>query len=206
MKDRAYTMTFALIMGVACALLLTGVGEFTKPYAKANAEAEKVRNILGVLGISYAPDAGAEALVKVFEKSVREESLGDLATFVYAHDGERKAVAVPFAGPGLWGPVEGFLSLAPDMRKIKGVTFHKQEETPGLGGEIASQKFRGQFSGKALQDAAGRAGIRITKPGQAKADNEIDGISGATMTCDKVQAMLNKAIVIIVKERDKHEQ
>jgi len=31
--------------------------------------------------------------------------------------------------------------------------------------------------------------------------NKVDGISGATMTCDKVQEMLNEAIKSIVEEK-----
>ncbi|MHC4602689.1 MAG: FMN-binding protein [Planctomycetota bacterium] len=42
----------------------------------------------------------------------------------------------------------------------------------------------------------------ICKPGTAKEQNEIDGITSATMTCDKVQAMLNMAIRKVLKEKE----
>ena len=117
-----------------------------------------------------------------------------------------RAVAVPFAGPGLWGPVEGFLALESDMRTIRGITFHKQEETPGLGGEIASASFTRQFEGKSIVDESGRPGIRILRAGAAppesKGANEVDGITGATTTCEKVQAMLNEIIARIARARD----
>ena len=64
-------------------------------------------------------------------------------------------MAVPFSGSGVWGPIEGVLALEPDMQTIRGVRFYKQEETPGLGGEIASDWFQAQFKGKTLVSAAG---------------------------------------------------
>ena len=87
------------------------------------------------------------------------------------------------------------------MLTIAGITFHKQEETPGLGGEIASQEFRGRFKGKRIVSGEGDPGITI-KVGSNQDDNEVDGITGATMTCDKVQKMLNKVIMEIVKEQN----
>ena len=68
-----------------------------------------------------------------------------------------------------------------------------------MGGEIASQWFLNQFKGKRLEDRAGNPGIRIRRAGAAGL-NEVDGITGATMTCEKVEAMLNTVIERIVEE------
>jgi Na+-transporting NADH:ubiquinone oxidoreductase subunit C len=99
----------------------------------------------------------------------------------------------------LWGPVEGFLCFEEDMRTISAVSFYKHEETPGLGGEISSAGFTGQFEGLAAVSADGRPGIAIVGDG-ASAPNEVDAISGATMTSDKVQDMLNRVIAEVVGE------
>ncbi len=128
MKDSAYTLVYALVLGIVCSVLLTGAGQFAKPYREANEKADKVRNILQVLGVPVPKGASTQEL----EKAVQERTLGDLT--VYTAGGAGGAVAVPFAGPGLWGPIEGLLALEPDMRTIRGITFNKQEETPGLGG------------------------------------------------------------------------
>jgi Na+-transporting NADH:ubiquinone oxidoreductase subunit C len=84
------------------------------------------------------------------------------------------------------------------MRTIKGVTFYEQEETPGLGGDIVTEGFRNLFIGKSITDKAGKAGIEI-KAGGGKLENGVDAISGATMTCDKVEDMINEAVVKIVE-------
>ena len=145
--------------------------------------------------------ASSKVLLAIFEKDVRAEERGPLECHVYTVDGAPRSIAVPFSGPGLWGPIKGFLSLAPDMRTIRGVTFHEQEETPGLGGEIASNWFRNQFRDKKIVSDQGAPGLRIVRGRKAAAANEVDGITGATMTCDKVEAMLNKMIAQVVKER-----
>ncbi len=203
MKDSLYTIAYAAVIGTACAALLTGVGRFAAPYRESNAKADEVRNILSVLKVPFDPQSSSQELVDVFERSVKIQPRADLTLYLYiAPDAEEKvvAVAVPFVGPGLWGMIEGFLALEPDMKTIRGVTFHKQEETPGLGGEIASSWFRAQFEGKSILSAAGTPGIRIRLGGTASAANEVDAITGATMTCQKVQDMLNAVIEQIAKE------
>ena len=203
MKGNWYTLGYAGILGSVCALLLTAAASFTAPYKAANADAEKKRNILDVLQVSYSPDVSSQQLLEVFEANVRQEDLGELTLYRYIQpegSGEAETVAVAFEGPGLWGPIKGFLALGADMETIRGLTFYEQEETPGLGGEIASESFRRQFEGKKITDDAGNAGIVIKGGGEASAVNEIDAITGATMTCDKVEAILNEVAQKIVKE------
>jgi len=190
-------------MGVICSLLLTGVARFTAPYKEANAKAEKVRNILGVLGVSVGEEMSAGEMVAMFEKDVEEGKRGALAYYKYIGETSGttgQVLAFPFSGPGLWGPVKGFLSLESDMRTIKGISFYEQEETPGLGGEIGSSWFQGQFIGKSIVGEAGTPGIRIVRGGGASKANEVDAITGATMTCDKIQSMLDSLCQQIARE------
>jgi Na+-transporting NADH:ubiquinone oxidoreductase subunit C len=202
-KNNVYTLFYAGVLGTVCSLLLTAAASFTAPYQEANAKAEKNRNILGVLQVRYPPGASSQELVKIFEDNVRQEQLGELEMYRYVppqDSGAEETVAVGFEGPGLWGPVKGFLALDKQMRIILGITFYEQEETPGLGGEIASDWFREQFTGKSIFDEAGNPGIIISSS-EGEAPNKVDAISGATMTCDKIQAMLNEAIKSIVQEK-----
>ena len=85
------------------------------------------------------------------------------------------------------------------MTEIRGITFYEQEETPGLGGDIVKPSFRDRFKGLSIRDKDGNLGI-IIKSGGENAINKIDGISGATLTSDKVQQMLNKALKTITGE------
>jgi len=202
-KNNVYTLFYAGVLGTVCSLLLTAVASFTAPYQQANKEAEKNRNILGVLQVPYQPGASSQELVEIYKDNVRLEQSGELTMYRYVppkDSGNEETVAVGFEGPGLWAPIKGFLALNKDMRTIRGVTFYEQEETPGLGGEIVTDKFRDQFIGRSIVDEAGNPGIIISSGGEPAA-NKVDAISGATMTCDKVQAMLNEAISSIVEEK-----
>lgn len=202
MKGSIYALIYAAVLGSVCALLLTAAAEVTAPYRQANAEAEEILNILVVLDVNLPPDTSAKRLKELFDDNIREKLQNGVESYVrFQPDAKEKilAVAFRFSGPGLWGPIKGFLALEPDMKTIRGLTFYEQEETPGLGGEIASSWFRKQFVGKSIVDEKGNPGIIISSSGEA-APNKVDGISGATMTCDKVQIMLNELIDKISKK------
>ncbi len=221
MKDSLHTLIYSAVLGLVCALLLTGAAEITKPYRQRNAQVEKIRNILSVLEVPFGSSGSPQELVDTFNKNVHEAKNGQLVMYAYSppgSEGKAEAWAVPFAGPGLWGPVKGLLALEPDMQTIRGITFYEQEETPGLGGEIAAvcpagakvhqvetcpAWFRHQFKGKSIYDAAKRPGIHI-RQGGAKGRNEVDAITGATMTSQKVEEMLNNVIRRIAEERNSH--
>lgn len=209
MKNNLYTFLYAAILGVVSASLLAGADKLTGPYKQANVKVERILNILSVLQVPLPPEVSGQELVNTFETNVQEEKSGDLTVYVYAPTeagNAVEAVAVDFEGPGLWGPIKGFLALEPNMEVIRGITFYEQEETPGLGGEIASAWFTNQFKGKSIIDTEGKPGIGIKHGGGSLAQNEVDAITGATMTCAKLETMLNRVIKKIAEEQRKNGQ
>jgi len=200
-KGNSYSLIYAGAVGLLCALVLTSWGRFTDGYIRANEEAEKVRHIMDVLSIEFDSDAGAEELLDIFQKKVRSEELAGLE-FYSSKDlaPEDAPAAVQFSGSGLWGPIEGFLALEPDWDTIRAITIYRQEETPGLGGEIASERFQDQFRGRSITDGEGRPGLRIIGDRDAEESHEVDAITGATMTCNRLEEMINKTIRRIVEE------
>ena len=206
MKGNSYTVGYAGILGAVCALLLTAAARFTAPYKDANADAERKRNILDVLQVPFPHDSSSQELLKIFEQNVDSQETGGLRLYTYPKGpATPETVAVAFEGPGLWGPIKGFIALAQDMRSIRGITFYEQEETPGLGGEIASARFGKQFEGKRITDSSGNPGIIINDGSEKSAVNEVDAITGATLTCEKVEQILNSVIEKIVQENDKND-
>ena len=188
MKDNLYTLGYAVTVGAICAGLLTAAAEFTAPYREANQRADEMRNILAVLEIPVGPRAGAEELTEVFEQRVRRETKDSLTVYFLVGDdpqAEPELVAVDVVGRGLWGPIRGFVSLEPDWDTIRGVTFHDHNETPGLGAEISHDSFLDQFRGKRLTDEDGKPALQVVSSG-ADGPWQVDGISGATITCDRV--------------------
>jgi len=197
-KGNLYTLIYAAVLALVCATALTAMDRFTADRKLANEQAEETRTMLGVLDVPYDDNASAEQLLGIFEDSVRTETRGGLEYYVYDHPGAGTLWAVRFAGQGLWAPVEGLLCLKNDLRTVYRISFYKQEETPGLGGDISSDWFQDQFRGKFIATDS-TTGIRIVRT-EAEGPSEVDAISGATMTCDKVEAMLNRIIEQIVEE------
>ena len=103
-------------------------------------------------------------------------------------------VILPIRGKGLWSTIYGFLSLKPDGRTVDGITFYEHGETPGLGGEIESDKFKGQWKGKVVRDPDGTPDIDYVRgsvdPNDPNASHKIDGLAGATLTTRGVTAMV----------------
>ena len=86
-------------------------------------------------------------------------------------------------GNGLWSTMYGYIALEQDLKTVKGITFYEQGETAGLGGEIVNPNWTAKWPGKKVFDAEGNVALFVTKFGQVKQpENQVDGISGATIT------------------------
>lgn len=113
--------------------------------------------------------------------------------------GATGAWAMPVYGKGLWGPLSGYLALAPDLSEVIGVTFDAPKETPGLGAEIMEPPFKQQWAGKKIFEDGEPRGVRVAK-GDADAlypDETaywVDGVSGATITSRGVDAMVVEGV------------
>ena len=93
-------------------------------------------------------------------------------------------------GQGLWGPIGGYIALEKELRTSYGAVFDDKAETPGLGAQIKMPIFTSQFKGKKIVDDNGELiGIDVRK-GDADDYNEVDGISGGTITSDGVEIMI----------------
>ena len=64
--------------------------------------------------------------------------------------------AIPIEGKGLWGTMYGYFAIEPDAVTVKGITFYRHKETPGLGGEVDKEWFKNNFIGKRLVDNDGK--------------------------------------------------
>ena len=106
-----------------------------------------------------------------------------------------KSIIIPESGKGLWGSLYGYFALdADNFSTVKGITFYKHKETPGLGAEISEKWFQSNFIGKEIYDNNILTSINVTKAGLANkaALHEVDGISGATITSNGVTNLLKR--------------
>lgn len=199
MNERARAILFMAGLGGVCALLLTGA-EHLLPAQQAADELDRDRSILHALGVSLPPGASARKIAAAFEQHVRTERRGGMTLHHYRSPGPggpREAVAIPFIGRGHHGRIHGVIAFEADGRTIRRVVFYRHNETPTLGGQIESPRFQRRFEGRIIRPDSPTP-LRIV-PARRR-DNEIDAISGATMTSRAVERMLNRTIRDYLRE------
>lgn len=124
----------------------------------------------------------------------KPESDRILPLFIYNSNGE-KIYIVSVRGNGLWDEIWGNIALQDDFDKIVGATFDHQGETPGLGAEIKDNpKFSENFIGKEIYDDGDYVGVTVLKGDAKDGIHEVDGISGATITCNGVTEMIKRGV------------
>ena len=139
------------------------------------------------------PDATLADKTNVVPLS-KEEDLASIKTrpqravvYLFYDDAEKlQSVVLPIVGTGLWSTMRGFLSLNGDLATVCRIVFYEHGETPGLGGEISNPAWTSKWEGKSVYNASGEPVIEVVKgtvdPSSESASNQIDGISGATLT------------------------
>jgi len=102
----------------------------------------------------------------------------------------------PISGKGLWSTLFGFLALDKDKNTVKGITFYKHKETPGLGGEVDKEWFQKNFIGKKIFNKKNDlVSVKVVKGKSSALSSEqqvhaVDGITGATITSKGVSDFL----------------
>ena len=177
---------------VVVVALLSGLTLGLKSRQEMNLAADRASQILCAAG--YEELQGREAVACFDKVAVRMDGEPERYSIRCADGTDGMVVRVD--GKGLWGPIWGYVVLSADSATVKGVAFSHKSETPGLGANITEEKFRSQFVGKKLYDAEGHfTSVRVLKPGrepQVAAANRVDAITGATLTSNGVDAMLQQ--------------
>ena len=214
-NSNVYIIIYSVVMVVIVAVLLSLAALGLKPRQDENILNEKKTQIVKALGYDAATtaygDVVAEALLlnadgavvendtqKVFDalQSVKDTRDAGLFPIFKATDG---SVVVPLYGAGLWGPIWGYIALAPDMNTVKGIVLDHQGETPGLGAEITTAKHQAMYPGKTVFEGEELVGITLKKGGADENNpHEVDAITGGTKTSDGVSAMIKDCLVSYV--------
>ncbi len=172
---------------------LTYIQECYRKYIRAIVIDSEGRIITGEAVVPEAIELDAE-----LDKPVKERRY---PLYMRIDNGKASAYCFPVYGKGLWSSIYGYMALEADCNTVRGVTFYKQGETPGLGGEVQSDWFQDSFIGKKILDEkGGPVSITVLKgkaaPSSPGAIHQVDGISGATLTGKGVTALLKKSILL----------
>jgi Na+-transporting NADH:ubiquinone oxidoreductase subunit C len=181
LKTSIKTIIFMLICSAVCVGGVSTAFIATKKRIRLNEEMVKYKAVLSASDITI-PDS-PEKVQELYKEKVEEikNKEGEIVYFKIKNG----SYAVKCSGIGLWGPIRGIIGLDPSLKKIEGIAFTYQNETPGLGARIEEKWFKEQFRGKIIP-------LKIVTDGEKPGENEFDAITGATITSTAVKKMVNK--------------
>lgn len=217
MRSSRYTIIFACALSMLLSVVLSGVYMVLKDRQDDNRALEQQLSILSAANIETNSSDEAKLLygqrvealvINTFGEIVENADMKNVdnknLSLLYAIKGPGTKAPItsyvyPVVGAGLWSKLFGYLAVDKSGKNVVGLIFYKQGETPGLGAEIDQPWFTKNFVGKTLFDGEKLVGIKVTKgpserdPDYKYASNRmVDGISGASITCNGVSAMLAK--------------
>ncbi len=191
-NSNVYTIVYAAVMVVIVAVLLAVINQGLHDRQEANKRLDTQKQILTALNVDYSK-ADPAAL---YDEYVTEDEWDGKPVFHALIDGNNYTV-LPLKGQGLWGAIWGYVALEDDLNTVYGINFGHESETPGLGGEIVTLKFRSQFFGKHIKDAEGALrSIAVLKAGNTapEGQEQVDAYAGATITSTGVNDMLANSL------------
>ncbi len=214
-NKNSYTLIYMVIIIVIVSLLLSIVSGALKGRQAENVKLDTKKQILSSLPVV---DLKAGDPAEIYKNTIVDYQMldaegnvvkslnpvddfgyemadGELPLYVANVDGATKYI-IPMRGAGLWGAIWGYIALDDDRNTVYGVYFSHAGETPGLGANIVEPSFRNPFVGKHILNAAGEfASIAVMKAGQiADGQDQVDAISGGTITSKGVEAMIKTSL------------
>lgn len=119
----------------------------------------------------------------------REQKGEEVILGGYAADGRLVGYAIPGAGPGFQDTIRLLYGFLPEGRKVVGMEILDSRETPGLGDKIYKDAaFVANFASLSVDPE-----IVAVKKGKKAAPNQIDAITGATISSKAVVKIINTA-------------
>ena len=224
-RSKVYIIGFAAIICIvsSAVISITAIGLQSKK--ELNVELDRKKKILNAVGLSekVAEFKKSDEILAFYDRSISsvvvsrdgsivpgksveslEDGDEDLPVYVLKQNGHTQAIAIPVEGKGLWSTLYGYFALESDVTTVRGITFYKHGETPGLGGEIEKPWFQNNFVGKKIFDQSGNLKpVRVIKGKVAEMITDkteqahaVDGISGATITSKGVTSLLKNWLSI----------
>lgn len=198
-KKSVINALILMLITVVAGLLLGVVYEITKEPIKAEqqrAKEEAYKAVFAEADSFEAIDIKQDEIAKELSKQGLDVTI-DEAMRVYDASGKMAGYVLTVTDhEGYGGDIQFAMGVTIDGI-TNGISFLSISETAGLGMKAKEDDFKNQFSGKQVSKFA------YTKNG-ASSDNEIDAISGATITTNAVTNGVNAGLYYIstIKEEE----
>jgi H+/Na+-translocating ferredoxin:NAD+ oxidoreductase subunit G len=186
------------IAGLISGIILVGTYIYTAPIIKANKEAAMQRAIFKVLPECTSYTAlklvDGKLIEKVADTGSRKETDKE-ELLIYAGYDENKALigfAIPGSEPGFQDIIGALFGYDATRKVIIGFEVLESKETPGLGDKIFKDaEFQTNFTALVVAPE-----IISVKNGEKQNPNEVEAITGATISSKAVVRLLNKTMAI----------
>jgi len=139
-----------------------------------------------------------EAIFEVLPgtKTYQQKSVEDVIYYdCYDATGTKVGLAIVCVGNGYQGQINMMVGINADMTKFTGMSVLDQVETPGLGAKIAEKSFEDQF-----KNLVTKPPIEYVKNKKPEKDNQIEAITGATISSRAVVNIINKAVAEVISK------
>ena len=189
-RDYGFTVLFMMAVTFVFIALVSGVHVLTLDAVAANEALFLRQAVWEAAGVDLGAEAGheREALTVWYETCVRPESEApqpEAYRITERGTGRHTGTVYIRSGAGLWGTITAAVGLDAAGKVVTGVSFLRQNETPGLGARIEEPWFKNQFKGKTGPFRMGPEGTRSAAP------DEFDALTGATVTSTAVRDIVN---------------
>ena len=188
---------FILSLTIVCSLLLSLASEGLRSLKEKNVEIDKKKNILNAIGLNITSLSNSDIdkyflnnidtliididgeinniltipdLVVVENNQTGEVKYynNDNEYLPMYEDNSRNVVVLPISGKGLWSTLFGYFAIdSRNYSTVRGITFYKHKETPGLGGEVSKKWFQSNFIGKEIYENNNLNSVKVAQAGYA---------------------------------------
>jgi len=140
--------------------------------------------------IARNQQAAIEAGIRTIAPDAEEiKEVGDVFYKISGNGGQLLGYVVLAEGQGYAGPIKMLVGVSPDLGRVLGIEVIESTETPGLGARINEEDFQKQFRG-----LSSRGGVEYVKGKAPQSDNQIQAITGATISSRAVVRIVNETI------------
>ena len=179
-----------LLLSIVFSISLASVQLSLNPVIEENRTKETMEKIpVLIAGKASAENSGS---IDISKRIINVDKYGIAKSYtvydVFSKSGTDLGHVVRASGQGYGDKIELLVGLDPLGRTITGLFILDQKETPGLGNGIVEAAWRDQFIGKSTAEPL------VVVKGKSANDNEIDAVSGATISSRSVTDIVNTAI------------
>lgn len=175
MKNIIQIILVLTITAIISGFVLSSVNNWAKPYIEEN----RIKAI-----------AQAIFLVQSDGKKYEKLSINEMDVFeVFDENNNSVGYAVVNQGNGFQGTIKLIFGIDRNLERIHAIEILEQVETPGLGSLITESDFKSQFKNLNIQPF-----VQVVKGKKPSKDNEVQAITGATISSKAVVQIINDAV------------